>query len=197
MNNALIVIDIQESFRQPLWQSMSNPHLFDNVNALVDAARRDGDMVVWVLHAEENSGGLFDQVNGFVRVVDERKPLDGEPTLVKTAHNSFTTTNLGQRLAQQGVREIRITGIRTEQCCETTVVLNPTSASTQRSSPTPRPPSQRRTGPGRRTHPLTTCRPTLERWVPRRSFDARSSPLVDASRKSPRPLSSSARQPLG
>jgi isochorismate hydrolase len=41
-------------------------------------------------------------------------------TLVKTAHNAFTITNLGQRLAQHGVREIRITGIRTEQCCETT-----------------------------------------------------------------------------
>jgi nicotinamidase-related amidase len=121
MNNALIVIDIQESFRQrPLWQTMSNPHLFDNVNALVDAARRDSDMVVWVLHAEENSGGLFDPVNRFVRVVDELKPLDGEPMLVKTAHNAFTTTNLGQRLAQHRVREIRITGIRTEQCCETT-----------------------------------------------------------------------------
>jgi nicotinamidase-related amidase len=121
MNNALIVIDIQESFRQrPLWQTMSNPHFFDNVNALVDAARRDGDMVVWVLHAEEGTGGLFDPVNGFVRVVDELKPLDSEPTLVKTAHNAFTTTNLGQRLAHHGVREIRITGIRTEQCCETT-----------------------------------------------------------------------------
>jgi nicotinamidase-related amidase len=121
MNNALIVIDIQESFRQrPIWQTMSNPHLFDNANALIDAARSDGDMVVWVLHAEEGSGGLFDPVNGFVRVVDELKPLDGEPTLVKTAHNAFTTTNLGQRLAQHGVREILITGIRTEQCCETT-----------------------------------------------------------------------------
>jgi nicotinamidase-related amidase len=121
MNNALIVIDIQESFRQrPLWQTMSNPHLFDNVNALVEAARCDGDMVAWVLHAEEGTGGLFDPVNGFVRVVDELKPLDSEPTLVKTAHNAFTTTNLGQRLAQHGVREIRITGIRTEQCCETT-----------------------------------------------------------------------------
>jgi nicotinamidase-related amidase len=121
MNNALIVIDIQESFRQrPLWQTMSNPHLFDNVNALVEAARRDGDMVVWVLHSEEGTGGLFDPANGFVRVVDELKPLDSEPTLVKTAHNAFTTTNLGQRLAQHGVREIRITGIRTEQCCETT-----------------------------------------------------------------------------
>ncbi len=99
---------------------MSNPHLFDNVNALVDTARREGDMVVWVVHSEENTGGLFDPVNGFVRVVDELKPLDDEPTLVKTAHNSFTTTNLGQRLAQYGVREIRITGIRIEPCCETT-----------------------------------------------------------------------------
>lgn len=118
---ALLVIDVQESFRQrPLWQTMSNPALLTNINALVDVARQSGDLVVWVLHAEPDSGGLFDPVHGFVHVVDELRPLDSELTVTKTAHNAFTTTNLQQQLITNGVREILVTGIRTEQCCETT-----------------------------------------------------------------------------
>ena len=61
MNRALIVVDVQESFRQrPLWRATSNPELIDNVDRLVQHARSAGDLVVWVLHAEPGTGGLFD-----------------------------------------------------------------------------------------------------------------------------------------
>ena len=40
MTRALIVIDVQESFRQrPLWQAISNPHIADDVARLVDGVR--------------------------------------------------------------------------------------------------------------------------------------------------------------
>jgi nicotinamidase-related amidase len=121
MTNALIVIDVQESFRaRPLWQTVSNPAIVAQVQRLVDAARAAGDLVVWVLHAEPGSGGVFDPVNGFVRVVDELVPGAGEPVIVKTSHNAFTTTNLQQVLTARGVRELVVCGIRTEQCVETT-----------------------------------------------------------------------------
>jgi nicotinamidase-related amidase len=55
-----------------------------------------------------------------VRLIDGLKPLDDEPVLTKTSHNAFTTTNLQQQLTMHGVRELLISGIRTEQCCETT-----------------------------------------------------------------------------
>ncbi len=47
-------------------------------------------------------------------------PADHEPVLTKTSHNAFTTTNLQQLLTRRGVTEVVITGLRTEQCCETT-----------------------------------------------------------------------------
>jgi nicotinamidase-related amidase len=121
MTTALLVIDVQESFRQrPLWQVSSNPDVVDDVNRLVDAARRRGEFVVWVLHAAPGTGTVFDPVNGFVRLMDGLVPRDGEPTLTKTSHNAFTTTNLQQLLVQRGVDHVVVCGIRTEQCCETT-----------------------------------------------------------------------------
>ncbi|MFG2168549.1 isochorismatase family protein [Micromonospora chersina] len=118
---ALVVIDVQESFRQrPIWAHASQPDIVDQVNRLVDAARRRGDLVVWVLHAEPGTGGVFDPALGHVRLIDGLVPAAGEPTLVKTSHNAFTTTNLQQVLTLAGIREVTVCGIRTEQCVETT-----------------------------------------------------------------------------
>jgi len=118
---ALIVIDVQESFRvRPNWAAVNHPDIADRVNRLVRAARVQGDLVVWVLHTEPGTGGAFDPANGHVRLIEGLAPVDGEPLITKTAHNAFTTTNLQQLLTQHGVTEVVISGIRTEQCCETT-----------------------------------------------------------------------------
>ncbi|MFG3394162.1 MULTISPECIES: isochorismatase family protein [Streptomyces] len=121
MNRALIVIDVQESFRtKGRWETLSDPRIADRVGRLVRLARRDGDLVVWVLHAEPGSGDVFDPALGHVRVMDELRPEEGEPLLTKTSHNAFTTTNLQQLLTERGIHDLTVCGIRTEQCVETT-----------------------------------------------------------------------------
>ena len=53
MTRVLLVIDVQESFRQgPLWPVISSPGIASDVARLVDGARANGDLVVWVLHSE-------------------------------------------------------------------------------------------------------------------------------------------------
>jgi len=121
MRSALIVIDVQESFRQqPIWAAISEPGIAGRVSRLMDAARADGDLVVWVLHAEPGTGSVFDPGRGYVRMMDGLVPRDGEPVITKTSHNAFTTTNLQQMLTARAVRDLTLCGIRTEQCCETT-----------------------------------------------------------------------------
>lgn len=121
MTKALFVIDVQESFRQrPNWAELSTPNIVDQVNLLVDQARAENDLVVWVLHGEPGTGTVFDPASGHVRLIDGLTPREGEPMVTKTSHNAFTTTNLQQILTARGIRELLISGIRTEQCCETT-----------------------------------------------------------------------------
>ena len=118
---ALIVIDVQESFRQrEAWNRIDTPDIDERIARLVDHARAAGQDVIWVLHAEPGSGDEFDPELGHVRLLPGLKPEPGEPTITKTSHNAFTTTNLAQQLVERGTREVVITGIRTEQCCETT-----------------------------------------------------------------------------
>jgi nicotinamidase-related amidase len=121
MKRALLVIDVQESFRQrPIWAVSSNPEIVKQVSRLTEAFRAAGDLVVWVLHCEPGTGGVFDPALGFVRLIDGLEPTPDEPTLHKTSHNAFTTTNLQQLLTARGIRELAVCGIRTEQCVETT-----------------------------------------------------------------------------
>ncbi|WP_433220007.1 cysteine hydrolase family protein [Microtetraspora malaysiensis] len=121
MNNALVVIDVQESFRQlPDWEFVSQPDIVGQVNRLVTAARAQGHLVVWVLGSRPGAGTVFDPARGYVRLMDGLEPHTGEPLITKTAHNAFTTTNLHQILTGRGIRGLTVCGIRTEQCCETT-----------------------------------------------------------------------------
>jgi nicotinamidase-related amidase len=121
MQRALLVIDVQESFRQhPLWPAISNPGIASDVARLVDGMRASGDLIVWVLHSEPGSGTPFDPASGHVRYMSPLAPRPGEPQVTKRSHNAFTTTNLQQLLTQHGITDLVICGIRTEQCAETT-----------------------------------------------------------------------------
>ncbi|MET7426978.1 isochorismatase family protein [Dactylosporangium sp. NPDC005555] len=119
MRSALLVIDIQESFRQrPSWAAVSNPDIVATVNPLIDFARARGDLIVWILHHEADN--VFDPRNGHVRPLEGLSPLPDEPVITKTSANSFTTTGLQQLLTTEGIRHLIVTGIQTELCCETT-----------------------------------------------------------------------------
>ena len=121
MNSALLVIDVQESFRQRAnWAATHNPDIVEKVNRLIEAQRAKGELVVWILHHEPGTGGVFDPVNGYTRLLDGLGTEEGEPVLTKTSRNAFTTTNLQQVLTEKGIRELVVCGIQTEQCCETT-----------------------------------------------------------------------------
>jgi nicotinamidase-related amidase len=121
MTQALLVIDVQESFRgTERWGTISDPEVLTRVEALVERFRAAGAPVFWILHSEPGSDSAFDPKSGLVRVVDTLQPAAGEPVIVKTTINSFTSTDLEQRLRDAGVDRLVLCGIRTEQCVETT-----------------------------------------------------------------------------
>lgn len=121
MTTALLVIDVQESFRvRESWSDISAPDIVERIQPLVGHARASGQEVVWVLHSEPGTGTTFDPDLGHVRPLDGLEPQEGELLVTKTTHNAFTSTDLVRQLNDRGVDEVVVTGIKTEQCCETT-----------------------------------------------------------------------------
>jgi nicotinamidase-related amidase len=127
MQQALIVIDVQESFRQrPYFRAEELPGFLHNVQSLIDASQARGIPVVQVFHRErtDDPGDPFAASSGYVRAMPELK-LHTDAVFHKHVHSAmFGTaadgTTLESWLRERGIGELLITGIRTEQCCETT-----------------------------------------------------------------------------
>ena len=117
--SALLVVDIQDSFKAtPRWERRNNPRFEENVDRLIQAWRGAGLPVIFVLHTDPDPG--FETTSPFFKLMDFLKPEPGEPVIVKNTRNAFTSTNLQEMLREKGVERLVVTGISTEQCCETT-----------------------------------------------------------------------------
>ena len=118
--SALVVIDVQDSFKaRPYWEHRNNPGFERAVERLVASYRDAGLPVVFFLHYDDEPGP-FERNGPHYRLMDFLTPRSDEPIYEKTTHNGFTSTSLQYDLLRRGVRRIVVTGIRTEQCCETT-----------------------------------------------------------------------------
>jgi nicotinamidase-related amidase len=127
MSLALIVIDVQNSFmHRPFWDDTGVPEFLGRIQSLADQAHERGIPVLQVFHVSEGQGpdGAFSRQSGKVTTL---AGLDVKPEAVfyKTVHSALFAKedsggNLEAWLRDHGVTELLITGIRTEQCCETT-----------------------------------------------------------------------------
>jgi nicotinamidase-related amidase len=117
--SALIVVDVQASFTvRPYWQTDDVPAYLKAQNDLIAGYAARKLPIVRVFHGE--SSGPFSKESGYVRPLDGLSAFDAALTIEKNMHSAFAGTTLAQWLIQQGIRDITVSGIRTEQCCETT-----------------------------------------------------------------------------
>lgn len=115
---ALLVIDVQQSFMQmPFWCTDELPRFQHALLRLDAGCRAAGMPVVHIFH--EGQQGPFRADSGWIKPMDWL-PGDSAVTLTKHTHNAFTDTGLDLWLRRKGVQRLIISGIRTEQCCETT-----------------------------------------------------------------------------
>jgi nicotinamidase-related amidase len=116
---ALLVIDVQQSFRQrPYFRDDDLPAYFEAQNRLIEGFARLRLPIVRVLHVDEE--GAFSRASGLVRPMAELAPFDEALRVEKHAHSALAGTQLQQWLTGRGIARVTVSGIRTEQCCETT-----------------------------------------------------------------------------
>jgi len=123
MKTCLLVIDAQQSFRnRPYSSERDMPAYLAFQNALIAGCTARGVPVVRVLHVD----GSKSKDNPFAIESSHVVPLEGlanftpAAAFVKGRHSALIGTGLEVWLTQQGIQRLIISGIRTEQCCETT-----------------------------------------------------------------------------
>jgi nicotinamidase-related amidase len=117
--NALLVIDVQKSFTaRPYWREEELEPYLKAQNALIEGFAARSAPIVRVFHVENE--GPFSLASGLVKPLDGLAEFREQFVLQKSKHSAFAGTGLAQWLQEHGIRSLTVSGIRTEQCCETT-----------------------------------------------------------------------------
>jgi nicotinamidase-related amidase len=127
MKQALLVIDAQESFRsRPYFKDAELPGFLKNTQSLIDRCQAQGIPVLQIFHREpgDDAANPFTAASGQVRALRELS-LRPEAVFHKAVHSAMFAvaadgTTLERWLRSRGIDALLVTGIRTEQCCETT-----------------------------------------------------------------------------
>jgi nicotinamidase-related amidase len=117
-DTALLVIDVQESFRyRPYWSDADVRSFVGQLQKLISGANSRNIPVLRIFHVEDS--GPFSIASGYV------VPLEGtsftpDAVFYKRSHSALIGSGLDVWLVQHGIQRVIVSGIRTEQCCETT-----------------------------------------------------------------------------
>ena len=123
MNTCLIVIDAQESFRhRPYFSEQDMPTYLVAQNALIEGCIKKNILVVRVFHVDGLSitGNVFALESGYVKPILGLIAFAAAATFYKNRHSALLGSGLEVWLNQNQIGKIIVSGIRTEQCCETT-----------------------------------------------------------------------------
>ncbi len=120
-NTALLVIDVQDSFFEtPYWQEKYFADFKAATLELIDYCLTQNVPIVKILHQNiKVPESPFHIEHGLIRSMAFLSDCF-DVSFTKHVHNAFTDTELHQWLQDRGIERLIISGIRTEQCCETT-----------------------------------------------------------------------------
>ncbi len=113
-NTALMVIDVQKGV-------VAGAHQRDavvaNIGTLVDRAREEGVIVVWVQHSDDQ----LQKGSEPWEYVPELARRESEPLVHKTFGDAFEATDLEEVLAKAEVGRLVVTGAQTDACVRSTI----------------------------------------------------------------------------
>ncbi|MFE2432101.1 cysteine hydrolase family protein [Streptomyces sp. NPDC059373] len=125
-NAALVLIDVQKGFDDPVNGRRNNPGAEANMELLLDAWQAAGRPVVFVRHDSLKPDSPLrpgQEGNDLQDFVEQRrgKGAGAELFLTKNVNSAFIgTPDLGGWLKEHGIRQIVVAGIQTNFCTETT-----------------------------------------------------------------------------
>jgi nicotinamidase-related amidase len=142
---ALVLVDIQKYFWQPLSEHKQFEDFPGNVGALLSEARARGLTIVhvrssfkpdrsdWMLFYRPEGRGDVPCIEGTdgTLIEDFAAPLPGEPVIQKQSFDAFVDTGLGGLLEERGVSAALVAGLETSIC----VLFTATSAYLKRIVP--------------------------------------------------------------
>jgi nicotinamidase-related amidase len=119
VRSALLLIDVQKGFREPIWGRRNNLDAEANMAILLSTFRKLGGRVLHVQHMSVERGSPLRPGQPGNDFMEFAKPLPGETVFQKTVNSSFIGTRLIEVLREENLNAVVIAGLTTDHCVST------------------------------------------------------------------------------
>lgn len=117
---ALIMIDFQAGFLDPVWGRRNNPDAEERALSLAGWAKLNGWPLHCVRHLSTEPGSPLRPETGGADFLAGFAPQEGDSLHEKSVNSAFIGTTLEADLRAQGLRHVVICGLTTPHCVSTT-----------------------------------------------------------------------------
>ena len=118
-NTALLIIDVQLGFDNPIWGERNNPDAEANIALLLKAWREAKRPVIHIQHCSVAPNSPLNPDTPGVDFKAEAMPIDREPVFQKRVNSAFIGTDLEAYLREQEIKNLVIVGLTTDHCVST------------------------------------------------------------------------------
>ncbi|OQW54670.1 MAG: hypothetical protein A4S09_05800 [Proteobacteria bacterium SG_bin7] len=116
---ALVLIDVQEGFRDPLWGPRNNPSAEENIQLLLGNFRSREVFVIHVQHLSTEKLSPLRPGQPGVEFINGFTPRRGERVFQKTVNSAFIGTGLESYLRAATIETLVMTGFTSDHCVST------------------------------------------------------------------------------
>lgn len=133
MKNALLVIDVQNIYKDGALACDNWKNVVENINELISQAKSNNDLIIYIKHIHKadgtDAGHMFDFTGDKEEIqfidgtrdaefIDELNVLKDSQIIIKNRYSSFVNTDLDSILKTAGVNKVTVCGFMTNFCCE-------------------------------------------------------------------------------
>ena len=126
-DTVLLLIDVQEGFKDPKWGRRNNPCAEAKIAQLLNTWRVSGRPIIHVQHVSQEHASVFAPGSPGIALQEFARPANGELLLQKRVNSAFIGTELDRSLKERGATALVVVGFTTDHCVSSTVRMAGTS----------------------------------------------------------------------
>ena len=119
-NTALIIIDVQKGFDDPIWGKRNNPQAEVNIARLLKEWRRRKMPIYHIFHESKVQNLPLTKGSPGTAIKEIVKPLKDEKVISKQVNSALIGTGLEKDLNANKIKDVVIVGLTTDHCVSTT-----------------------------------------------------------------------------